>query len=57
MFGNENKILRQKQNRLQQLESIDGFLDKVEEIQSLKKEIKEILTREEIMWKQRYKVL
>ena len=51
MFGNVNKILRQKKNRLQQLESIDGVLDKAKEIQSLKREINETLTREEIMWK------
>ena len=51
VFGNVNKILRQKQNRLQQLESIDGVLDKAKEIQSLKREINETLTREEIMWK------
>lgn len=57
VFGNVNKILRQKQNRLQQLESIDGVLDKAKEIQSLKREINETLTREEIMWKQRSRVL
>ena len=51
VFGNVNKILRQKQNRLQQLESIDGVLDKAKEIQSLKRETNETLTREEIMWK------
>ena len=51
VFENVNKILRQKQNRLQQLESIDGVLDKAKEIQSLKSEINETLTREEIMWK------
>ena len=46
VFRNVNKTLRQKQNWLQQLESIDGFLDKAEEIQSTKKEINEILIRE-----------
>lgn len=57
MFRNVNKILRQKQGKLQQLEVIDGVLDKVEEIKELKQEINENLTREEIMWKQRSRAL
>lgn len=57
VFGNVNKILRQKQNRLQQLEAIDGVLNKAEEIKTLKKETNETLIREEIMWKQRSRAL
>lgn len=52
-----NNTLRQKQNQLQQLEVVDGRLDKAREIQWLKKEINEILAREEIMWKQRSKAM
>ena len=40
-----------KRNQLQQLEAIDGLLDKAEDIKRLKKEINEVLLREEIMWK------
>ena len=57
MFRNVNKILRQKQGRLQQLEVIDGVLDKVEEIKELKQEINENHTREEIVWKHRLRAL
>ena len=57
VFGNVNKMLRQKQGRLQQLEVIDGVLDKVEEIKTLKRDINETLNREEIMWKQRSRPL
>ncbi|XP_075658873.1 uncharacterized protein LOC142628713 [Castanea sativa] len=57
VFGNVNKILRYKQNWLQQLEAIDGVLNKAEEIKTLKKEINETLIREEIMWKQRSRAL
>ena len=46
-----------KRNQLQQLEAIDGLLDKAEDIKHLKKEINEVLLREEIMWKQRSRAL
>ena len=51
VFGNVNYTLRQKKNQLQQLEEVDGIIDKAREIQGLKKEINEIQIREEIMWK------
>ena len=57
MFGNVNYTLRQKKNQLQQLEEVDGIIDKAREIQGLKKEINEIQIREEYMWKQRSKAL
>ena len=46
-----------KRNQLQQLEAIDGMVDKAEDIKCLKKEINEVLLREEIMWKQRSRAL
>ena len=51
MFGNINYTLRQKKNQLQQLEEVDGVIDKAREIQGLKKEINEIQIRKETMWK------
>ena len=51
-----NKKLRQKKSRLQQLEMLNSLNDKEAEIRDLKKKINEILTREEIMWKQRSRV-
>lgn len=50
MFGNVNKSLKQKQDRLQLLEALNCLHEKVEEIQGLRKEINEILVNEEIMW-------
>ena len=52
-FGNVNKVLKQKQERLQFLEGLNYLHEKVDEIQGLRKEINEMLTREEIMWNQR----
>ena len=51
-----NKKLRQKKSRLQQLEMLNSLNDNEAEIRDLKKEINEILTREEMMWKQRSRV-
>ena len=43
VFGNVNNTLKQKKkNQLQHLEAVDDMLDKVGEIQGLKKEINEI---------------
>lgn len=53
MFGNVNKGLRQKKEKLQQLEAWDSLHEKAKEIQKVKKEINEILIKEEIMWNQR----
>ena len=52
-FGNVNKALKQKQERLQFLEGLNYLHEKADEIQGLRKEINEMLTREEIMWNQR----
>ncbi|XP_075654772.1 uncharacterized protein LOC142624936 [Castanea sativa] len=56
-FGNVNKVLKRKQDRLQQLENMDLLHDTTEEIQQLRREINETLIREEVMWKQRSKAL
>ena len=44
VFGNVNNTLKQKKkkNQLQHLEAVDDMLDKVGEIQGLKKEMNEI---------------
>ena len=52
-----NNTLKMKRNQLQQFEAIDGMVDKAEDIKCLKKEINEVLLREEIMWKQRSRAL
>ena len=52
-FGNISYLLKQKKDRLQQLESLNSLHEYAEEILSLKKEINEVLTREEIIWSQR----
>ena len=56
VFGNVNKNLRRKQTHLQQLESLNSLNDNEAEIRELRKEVNEVLTREEIMWKQRSRV-
>ena len=55
-FRNVYKGLKQKQNHLQQLESLNLLHETPEEIQSLKKEINELHTGEEVMWKQRSRI-
>ena len=57
MFGNVSKVLKQKQSHLQQLEELDLLHESTEEIQGLKKEINEVMLREEIMWNQRSRAL
>lgn len=49
-------MLKQKQTRLQQLESLNSLNGYQAKIRDLKKEINEVLTREEIMWNQRSRV-
>ena len=49
MFGNVNKVLKQKQSCLQQLEELNLLHESAEEVQSLKKEINEVRLKEEIM--------
>ena len=56
-FGNVNKVLKQKRERLQQLELWDSLHGKTDEIQKVRKEINEIQVREEIMWNQRSRAL
>ena len=56
-FGNINKVLKQKKERLQQLEFWDSLHGKAEEIQKVRKEINEIQAREEVIWNQRSKAL
>ena len=53
VFGNVNRVLKQKQERLQLLEGLNCLHEKAEEIKGLRMEINETLTREEIMWNQR----
>ena len=57
VFGNVNRVLKQKQRRLQQLEELNLLHESAEEIQGLKKEINEVLFREELMWNQRSRAL
>ena len=57
MFGNVNKVLKQKQSYLQQLEELNLLHESAEEVQSLKKEINEVMLREEIVWNQRLRAL
>ncbi|XP_075669679.1 uncharacterized protein LOC142639371 [Castanea sativa] len=50
VYGNVNKVLKVKQDRLRQLEALNLLHETAEEIQGLKKEINETLRREEVMW-------
>ena len=54
-FSNVNKNL--KQSCLQQLEALNLLHESVEEFQALKKQINEVMIREEMMWNQRSRVL
>ena len=56
-FGNVNKILKQKKEKLQQLELWDSLHGKAEEIKRVRDEINEIQVREEMMWSQRSRAL
>ena len=57
VFGNVNKNLKQKQSHLQHLEALNLLHESAKEIQALKKEINEIMIREEMMWNQRTRAL
>lgn len=57
VFGHVNKVLKQKQSKLQQLEATKCGNEKAEEIRKLRAEINESLLREEIMWNQRSRAL
>ena len=57
VYGNVNKVLKLKQDRLRHLEDLNLLHETAEEIQGLKKEINEILIREEVMWNQRSRAL
>ena len=52
-----NKVLRQKQSKLQQLEATEHGNEKAEEIRKIRAEINESLLREEMMWNQRSRAL
>ena len=56
-FGNVNKMLKQKKEKLQQLELWDNLHGKIEVIKRVRREINEIQVREELMWNQRSKAL
>ena len=53
VFGNVNKTLRVKQQQLQEIEALNMLHETAEEIEVLRKEINEILIKEEVMWSQR----
>lgn len=57
VFGNVNKVLKQKHSCLQELEAMNLLLESAEEIRILKKEIIEVMLREEMMWNQRSRAL
>ena len=57
VFGNVNRVLKQKQKRLQQLEGMNLLHELAVEIQGLKTEINEMMLREEMMWSQRSRAL
>ena len=52
-FGNVNKLLKEKKEKLQLLELWDSLHGKEVEIKRVRKEINEIQAREEMMWNQR----
>ena len=51
-FGNVNKKLKQKQDRLQQLESLNLLHNTAKEISAVRMELNELHIMEEIMWNQ-----
>ena len=57
VFGNVNKTLRAKQKRLQEIQALNMLHETAEEIEGLRKEINEILIKEEVMWGQRSRAL
>ena len=52
-----NHLLSQKRAQPQHLESLNSLHSKAREVQRLKVEINEILTREKIMWNQRSRAM
>ena len=57
VFGHVNKQLQKKQEQLQHLESLNTLHDFTEDIALLRKEINELLDRENDMWWQRSRAL
>ena len=57
VFGNVNQMVKLKHDRLKHLKEMNLLHETAEEIHSLKKEINECLTREEVMWNQRSRAL
>ena len=56
-FGNVNQLLKEKREQLQHLEAMNSLHGEAEKVQRLKSKINEMLTREEIMWNQRPRVM
>lgn len=52
-----NKLLKVKRERLQHLEALNLLHETAREIETLRKEINELLTKEEVMWNQRSRAL
>ena len=57
VFGNVNKTLRVKQQQLQEIEALNMLHETAEEIEVLRKEINEILVKQEVMRSQRSRAL
>ena len=57
VFGNVNQMVKLKHDKLKHLKELNLLHETAEEIHSLKKEINECLTREEVMWNQRSRAL
>ena len=57
VFGNVNKKLKVLKERLNQLEAQNNLHETAKEIYEVRREINEMLVREEVMWKQRSRAL
>lgn len=57
VFKNVNKVLKVKQERLQHLEALNLLHETGSEIETLRKEINEMLMKEEVMWNKRSRAL
>ncbi|XP_050262669.1 uncharacterized protein LOC126707113 [Quercus robur] len=57
VFKNVNKVLKVRQEHLQDLEVLNMLHKTASEIEKLRKEINEALTQEEVMWNQRSRAL
>lgn len=57
MFGNVQKRLKSLKERLHLLEAQNKLHETTSEIKEVRNEINEMITREEVMWKQRSRAL